>query len=229
MNDILESTDSEELVSELEEQPDFDESEEEDSGTSGSSFVTLPDGTQVDLEELKNGYLRHADYTQKTQELAREREAIRTQESPSDPSGSEYADYRIPDVDVDILHEGERVVFEHALKRFELIERALVQLHEQVKPVVGDYQTTAATRAEIARVSERVGRVVTPDEIAKAKSATKEQDALAAMLLYERSGSPVRPKPKVPTGDRATVRQPRDKGFSALDAVLLAEAELRKK
>ncbi len=43
-----------------------------------SNYVEI-DGQQVDLEEVKKGYMRQSDYTKKTQELARERESIKTQ------------------------------------------------------------------------------------------------------------------------------------------------------
>ena len=38
--------------------------------------VTLSDGSVVPLSELKSGYFRHSDYTQKTQTVARERDVV---------------------------------------------------------------------------------------------------------------------------------------------------------
>ncbi len=43
-----------------------------------SNYVEI-DGQQVDLEEVKKGYMRQSDYTKKTQELAREKESMKTQ------------------------------------------------------------------------------------------------------------------------------------------------------
>ena len=76
-----------------EEQPDEDggadlaadddqqEADEDDPDTDLSDgdnvLVTLSDGDQVKLEELKAGYFRQKDYTHKTEELARERGEIK--------------------------------------------------------------------------------------------------------------------------------------------------------
>lgn len=38
--------------------------------------VILPDGSEITVEEARKGYLRHADFTRKTQDVAREREAV---------------------------------------------------------------------------------------------------------------------------------------------------------
>lgn len=46
--------------------------------TEQSNYVEI-DGQQVDLEELKKGYMRQSDYTKKTQEIAREKEMLKSQ------------------------------------------------------------------------------------------------------------------------------------------------------
>ncbi len=58
------------------EQPVVDSgaSVEQPSNQSEESKVTLSDGTEVSMEELKNWYLRQSDYTKKTQALAKEKE-----------------------------------------------------------------------------------------------------------------------------------------------------------
>lgn len=43
--------------------------------------VILPDGSQITVEEARKGYLRQADFTRKTQEVAKEREALAARES----------------------------------------------------------------------------------------------------------------------------------------------------
>jgi len=63
--------------------------------TSTSGYTVKIDGQeqQVTLDELQNGYQRHADYTRKTQELATERERLAQGEAivqalESDPEGA---------------------------------------------------------------------------------------------------------------------------------------------
>jgi hypothetical protein len=63
-----------ETQEEEEEEPEAEE-EEEDTEV----LYTMPDGTEATLEELKKGNLRNADYTQKTQALAEERQAFDTE------------------------------------------------------------------------------------------------------------------------------------------------------
>lgn len=43
-----------------------------------SNYVEI-DGQQVDLEEVKKGYMRQSDYTRKTQELAKEKALLQQQ------------------------------------------------------------------------------------------------------------------------------------------------------
>lgn len=52
------------------------EPEPEDTAEAKPALVTLPDGTQAPLEEVTKGYLRQADYTRKSQELAQTRKAM---------------------------------------------------------------------------------------------------------------------------------------------------------
>lgn len=68
---------------EAEEETAEQDSEEEDSeeGADDSEPETvfqLDDGTEVDLDELKRGYLRQSDYTKKTQEVAEQRKQVQT-------------------------------------------------------------------------------------------------------------------------------------------------------
>lgn len=57
-------------------EPDTAEDGEDGEPTESPVVVTLSDGTQVPLSELEGGLYRQADYTKKTTELAKEREAV---------------------------------------------------------------------------------------------------------------------------------------------------------
>jgi len=52
------------------------EGEEEAEDDEPETLFQLDDGTEVDLDELKRGYLRQSDYTRKTQEVAEHRKAL---------------------------------------------------------------------------------------------------------------------------------------------------------
>lgn len=53
----------------------------EQPSNTGIDKVALPDGTEVDIDELKNWYLRQSDYTKKAQALAEERKKLDTPEN----------------------------------------------------------------------------------------------------------------------------------------------------
>ena len=55
------------------------EEEEEEAVEPDEVLHTMPDGTELTLKELKQGNLRNADYTQKTQALAEERQVLSTE------------------------------------------------------------------------------------------------------------------------------------------------------
>lgn len=59
------------------EQPQIEDSNVTDNQpTVNTDSVSLPDGSVVSIEELKNWYMRHSDYTKKTQQLSQERKQI---------------------------------------------------------------------------------------------------------------------------------------------------------
>lgn len=70
----------EESEDESDEEEDEENSEgaedEEDEQDEPETVFQLEDGTEVDLDELKRGYLRQSDYTKKTQEVAEGRKQI---------------------------------------------------------------------------------------------------------------------------------------------------------
>lgn len=62
-----------------EEDSDAEDEEGDDEGTlelDEDTVLVIPDGTEVSAKELQGGYLRQADYTRKTQELAEQRKQI---------------------------------------------------------------------------------------------------------------------------------------------------------
>lgn len=60
-----------------EEDSDQDDAEDDADLADGEDVVvTLSDGSEVSLSELEDGNLRHADYTEKTEALARDRKAV---------------------------------------------------------------------------------------------------------------------------------------------------------
>lgn len=71
----------EEAEDESEEETDEQDSEDADSDEEADddepeTVFSLDDGTEVDLDELKRGYLRQSDYTKKTQEVAESRKQV---------------------------------------------------------------------------------------------------------------------------------------------------------
>lgn len=73
---------TEEEADETEEEPEESESDEtvaeesEEPEPEPDVSYTMADGTEVNLDELKKGYLRQDDYTRKTQDLAEQRKGI---------------------------------------------------------------------------------------------------------------------------------------------------------
>lgn len=57
-------------------QADPDEGEDVESDDPGAHKIILTDGTEITLKELEDGNLRMSDYTRKTTEIAKEREAL---------------------------------------------------------------------------------------------------------------------------------------------------------
>lgn len=57
------------------------EADEDSAEEPGAAVLTLSDGTELTLEEVEKGHLRMQDYTRKTTEVAREREALKERET----------------------------------------------------------------------------------------------------------------------------------------------------
>lgn len=74
--DEEEAEEQEEEAEEERDSEDAEGDEEEAEESEPETVFQLDDGTEVDLEELKRGYLRQADYTKKTQEVAEHRKAV---------------------------------------------------------------------------------------------------------------------------------------------------------
>jgi len=73
---------------------DGEEYEEEDQDQSDDilSATVEVDGEEITVEEVRNGYLRHRDYTRKTQALAEERNAFTGQVAELDRERAQYAE-----------------------------------------------------------------------------------------------------------------------------------------
>jgi hypothetical protein len=66
----------EEEETEVEATPEAAEAAEEEEEADATPMFTTPEGEEVTLEELKRGFLRQSDYTQKTQEVAEARREL---------------------------------------------------------------------------------------------------------------------------------------------------------
>lgn len=78
-------------VEETEEEADAEAPEDDDEdGT--DEFVQLKDGSQVPLSEVVDGYMRRADYTQKTQALAEERRGIEAERGKAKEAQQQFLD-----------------------------------------------------------------------------------------------------------------------------------------
>jgi len=71
-----EEPEEDEEAEESEDTEDAEETEEEAEDNEPETVFQLDDGTEVDLDELKRGYLRQSDYTKKTQEVAEHRKTL---------------------------------------------------------------------------------------------------------------------------------------------------------
>ncbi|OCJ33464.1 hypothetical protein [Agrobacterium tumefaciens] len=69
-----------ETESETTEEVEEDTSEETSSAITDDTKIKLDDGSELSIGEIKKGYLRQADYTKKTQELAAEKAQLGTME-----------------------------------------------------------------------------------------------------------------------------------------------------
>lgn len=75
-DDDLEDEESDEEESEEEDEGEEDDEDEEPVALDDETEVELPDGSKATLKDLREGYLRHSDYTKKTQEVAAMRQKV---------------------------------------------------------------------------------------------------------------------------------------------------------
>lgn len=90
-----ESEDEEELELQEESEEEFDEEQAEDEVVEEPTLYTVKiDGVEqeVTLDELKNGHLRHADYTRKTQKLADRERQLQTMAQELEQKDAIYAE-----------------------------------------------------------------------------------------------------------------------------------------
>ena len=80
-----------EAAEEVEEYEEQSEYEEEYDSQDILSMLVEVDGEEKTVDEIKNGYLRHSDYTRKTQALAEERKAVDQREQAIQQQEAQYA------------------------------------------------------------------------------------------------------------------------------------------
>jgi len=80
-----------ETAEEVEEYEEQSEYEEEYDSQDILSMLVEVDGEEKTVDEIKNGYLRHSDYTRKTQALAEERKAVDQREQAIQQQEAQYA------------------------------------------------------------------------------------------------------------------------------------------
>ena len=200
-----------------------------------NTLITLGDGQEITLGELQRGYLRQADYTRKTQELADQRRQIEQQQQfhPQERAETTPADpFNFPEIKRDELTtesehmladaiEAQRTIFLEAL-------REIATEFHGLKPLRDEYQTTSAARKEAEHASSVFGRTVTPAEIKAAKDATGEDNPIAALYTHQNAKNArgqMGNKPKTPSGDGRGYSALEDPNASILDMIREIESQ----
>lgn len=137
---------------EAEEQPEG-ESEDQSDTIKDDVLVTLTDGDQVELSELKQGYLRQSDFTRKTQELSNKRGELDAQTERIERLVEVFTDHlskQIPDAPDPMMaysdpqkYTAQKAVHDAAVARLQEIV-ALAETPKEVKQELSqsDHRTT---------------------------------------------------------------------------------------
>lgn len=214
--------------------PVVEESSESQTLSPSETLVTLSDGTQVLLSELENGILRQEDYTKKTQELAEQRRALEQQalllqkQHQDTPFNNPVIEGLVQLDPESFEYDSERKLASAISQQQQFMVGALRELLDLVQPVITTSQQSQAMNEEIASVSQILGRAVDASEIQQAKQATGQSDARVAMLMLQRAKPPVTKPPVTANGDSTVLKRPDQEGFTALDAVRLADQHIRR-
>lgn len=172
--DTSDEPDQPETEDEPEDAPDTDESEEQPEAETKAAAVelTLPDGSKIPAEEAVKGYLRQADYSRKTSELAQKRQETEAYTQRIASAADAFVDYlakMVPDAPDPALAHQNPAAYVQAKAMHEAAMAKVQELMQgagQVKAV--QQQMTAEQRqAQIAQGEARLVEMF-PD------AATKE-------------------------------------------------------
>lgn len=124
-------------------------------------------GEQIDLEELKKGYLRQSDYTKKTQELAEQRRTIEETKAPvseDDKAVDEYLKSKGYITKEDLEREKAAIINEQQMTRF-------FDLHPDLKSKEAAIRAIAKTDNSALEDIVVKYNITTSDKLQKAKSS----------------------------------------------------------
>lgn len=176
-------------------EPDSSEEEEEEKpeeeGLTDDTDIDLgEDKKPVKLKELKDGYLRQADYTKKTQEVARQREEIDREKEEMKPI-KEWAEYI--ESNPYLFHQIDNAIKEWnntgVLPVEDIVANAGVskyvnhlmsensRLQKELESVTGEYQTTKFTtemNTLASELKEEYGELVTDEYMTTLQNEAKE-------------------------------------------------------
>lgn len=230
-DDSNEDLEDDEVVTE----PEGDEPDEDDTEETPSTFTVKVDGVEMDvtLDELRSGYMRHADYTRKTQATAEDAKAIaayRTLEErlASDPEGtiaSLRAQLGLDQADLQDMDPLEREVAELRSWRAEQ-ERIQTQQAIQAELVSVKQRYEDADLDEDALLAFAVDHKIVDLDVAyraMAFEAKKAADEVAAKAdaQKQKKVADKRNAPKVASGTR---RNPKASAKGASEKPTIREA-----
>lgn len=166
-----------------------------------TAVVKLPDGTEMPVAELRNGYLRQSDFTRKTQELSNERERVRADASRIEGITQAFVDYMAslmpaePDQRLiysdPVKYTQQKAIYDQALGKIqELIE--IGSQPKEVRQQMAQTDQQAAMRATQEALVQKIPQMATKDgfgkvmvEVAKAANAVgfTNEDLQSALSL----------------------------------------------
>lgn len=170
-------------------EPDEDNAVEEGAEIPQTHTVTLPDGTraQVQLSELKDGFLRQSDYTRKVQEVAEKRKSADSDLAAARAEREHYAQQleavdqllrqaaQEPNWD-QLLNENptefvkQRYLYEQHQKRLQAVENERWQIHEKQQA-----ETAKQAAERLAEESRKLTEVIPEWKNTKTQKAEKAQ------------------------------------------------------
>lgn len=166
-----------------------------------TAVVKLPDGTEMPVAELRNGYLRQSDFTRKTQELSNERERVRADASRIEGITQAFVDHMAslmpaePDQRLiysdPVKYTQQKAIYDQALGKIqELIE--IGSQPKEVRQQMAQTDQQAAMRSTQEALAQKIPQMATKDgfvrvmgEVAKAANAVgfTNEDLQSALSL----------------------------------------------